>query len=391
MENFKTIRNRRNDRSYKWMEMEQNAPNHGVDAFPFTVADVDMYHPKALTEGLKAYLDDMVFGYTAPSILYYEAVISWYQRRHQWELKQDWILQAPGVVVAINHALKAFTKEGDGVMIMSPVYYPFKRSIENLKRKVVETTLVEVDDVIVIDFQDFEAKAADANTKVLLLCSPHNPVGRVWSEHELKQIEAICDKYDVLVFSDEIHGDLIMPGYRFIPYATLSKKARHHSITFVSSSKSFNLAGLHNAHVIIPSQSLRNQYQDSVTQDGGSLNTNVLGLAATQIAYTQCESWFDEFVCLIAANHQLVKSFIARENIPIRVCSLEGTYLQWLDFRDSGLAEAELIEKLQEHDVFLSPGSKFGESGQGFMRMNLACPQSILKAGLKRIQSAIQE
>lgn len=391
MENFKTIRNRRDDRSYKWMEMDQSAPHHGDDAFPFTVADVDFFHPKALTEGLKDYLDDMVFGYTAPSNAYYDAVIRWYQRRHQWHLKQDWILQAPGVVVAINNALKAFTRTGDGVLIMTPVYYPFKRSIENLDRKVVETKLVEVDDVMVIDFKDFEAKASDENTKVLLLCSPHNPVGRVWSHHELSRIEAICAKHNVLVFADEIHGDLIMPGYTFIPYASLSDKACSHTITFASASKSFNLAGLQNAHVIIASESLRNQYKEHVSRDGGSLSTNILGLAATQIAYTQCESWFDEFVELIAQNHHLVQTFVEKEQLPIRVFPLEGTYLQWLDFRDVGFSEDVLIEKLIAHDVFLSNGSKFGDSGDGSMRMNLACPQSILEAALKRIQSAIQE
>lgn len=169
MEQFKTIRDRLNDRSYKWMEMETKAPNHGRAAFPFTVADVDMPHPKALTDGLKDYIDDMVFGYTAPSHAYYEAVIGWYTRRHQWHLEADWIVNAPGVVVAINNAIKTFTQEGEGIMIMTPVYYPFKRSIQNLKRVVVETSLVEVDDAMVIDFNDFETKAADPNTKVLLL------------------------------------------------------------------------------------------------------------------------------------------------------------------------------------------------------------------------------
>lgn len=391
MEQFKTIRDRLNDRSYKWMEMDAKAPNHGEAAFPFTVADVDMPHPKALTDGLKDYIDDMVFGYTAPSHAYYEAVIGWYARRHQWHLEADWIVNAPGVVVAINNAIKTFTQEGEGIMIMTPVYYPFKRSIQNLKRVVVETSLVEVDDAMVIDFNDFETKAADPNTKVLLLCSPHNPVGRVWSRHELERIAAICKAHDVLVFSDEIHGDLIMPGFTFIPFASLSDQTKANSITFASASKSFNLAGLQNAHVIIPNEDLRMQYTEHVSQDGMSNDTNVLGLAATQIAYTDCEPWFDAFVALIADNHQCVKNFVEEQKLPIRVFPLEGTYLQWLDFNAMGVSEETLIELLTHHDVFLSEGSKFGENGRGFMRMNLACPRSILIDGLKRIQSAIQE
>lgn len=392
MYNFDKALNRLAQGSSKWQQMIADKPDVSQDVFPFSVADVDFLPPPELVKSMQRFVGEAVFGYTNATQSYYQSVIDWMHKKHHWSIEKDWIVLSPGVVPAIYNAIKTYTHKNDGVIIMPPVYYPFSASIENTKRKVINNPLkISSNGKYEIDFDDLEAKARDPQNKLLIFCSPHNPVGRVWLKQELNKVGEICLKHNVLIISDEIHFDLIMPEYQHHVFATLSEKIKNNVIVCTAPSKSFNLAGLQTSNIIIPNEQLRQKYQNYINQNGFH-TLNIFGFKACEIVYNECEQWLEQFIALIYKNHLIVKDFFAKNLPDIVVYDLEGTYLQWLDFRSLGMKPKALEQFLkQEAELFFDEGYIFGRQGEGFERINIACPTAILQAGLNRLLLAMQK
>jgi aminotransferase/cystathionine beta-lyase len=353
---------------------------------------MELANPPEIIQGLKAYLDKAVLGYTQATPEYNQAVIGWMKQRHNWDIKEEWILKSPGVVPAFFAAIKALTKPGEGVIIQSPVYYPFFMAVSDNDRKLVVNPLIRDEDNLTyrINFDDLEAKAKDPNNKALLFCSPHNPVGRVWTEEELRKVSEICLRNKVLILSDEIHFDILLPGVKHIVYSSLSKEAETNCVIFTAPSKTFNLAGMQTSNIIIPNKDIYEKLQKEFMTNAAFM-LNILGLKACEIAYTQCGQWLDEFILLLKKNHELVKDYFAK-NIPqVKVYKLEGTYLQWLDFRAFGMDEKALESfMINKAEWFTDEGYIFGEEGAGFERINLACPTSAVEEALERLKKALK-
>ena len=387
---FETVVDRYNTGSYKYdMVVEINPQAAKEKTVPFTVADMEVKTAPEIVEGLKKYVDEKILGYTGPTKEYYDAVIKWMDNRHQWKIEKEWIVNTPGVVGALFNSVRAYTKPSEGVIVFSPVYYPFYKSIELSERKVVKSSLVDINGRYEIDFVDFEEKAKDPNNKALMFCSPHNPGGRVWTKLELEEITRICQKYNLLSLSDEIHFDLIMPGYEHIVFSTINDWTKENTVIFTAPSKSFSLAGLHISNIIIPNTNLRERFQAEMDRLSG-MSINLLGYEATKIAYTQCEDWINQVNDLIYDNHLTLKKYFGENHKEIKVFDLEGSYLQWLDFNPLGLSDEDL--KVLLHDdalFFMTEGKIFGEEGEGFWRLNLACPKKVLLEALKRLTKAL--
>lgn len=389
MYEFKKAVNRTNQGSLKWKDRHEQVPNLPTHIMPFSVADTDLPHPPELIKGLKVYLNDMVMGYTGPTDSYYEAVIDWFKRRHQWEVKQEWILHTPGVVSALYQGIKAYTEPGDGVLILSPVYYPFRAAIENTGRQVVASSLVEENLGYTIDFEDLETKLKEPSVSLMIFCSPHNPVGRVWTREELEAVNRLCLKHNVLMMSDEIHFDLVLPGYQHTVFSTLSAEAQANSVILTAPSKTFNLAGLQTANIVIANPELRIKFQNQLTRDGQH-TLNCIGPKACELVYRHGEGWLEEFIQLVDTNRQFFEDFVARELPQIEVIPLEGTYLQWFNCHGLWMTDEELNEFLvKECQLFLDPGNLFGREGYQYQRISLACPTADLKAGLERLAEAV--
>ncbi len=387
---FETVIKRHGTGSGKWDEMTKYQ-RVGEDVIPFSVADMEFKNPPEILDGLKRFIDNSVLGYAQPTEAYNIAVKNWMLRRHGWVIDTEWIKGAPGVINAFFTAVKAFTREGEGVMLMTPVYYPMYFAIYRNNRTLVNNRLVIKDGRYEIDFDDFEQKAKDPNTKLLILCSPHNPIGRVWTRDELIKIGRICVDNNVLVVSDEIHNDLIMPGHRHTVFASICDEFAQNSIICTAPSKSFNIAGLQTANIIIPNRKIRDRYWAEVCTTDGNPKCNILGLEACRLAYESCEEWLRQVIEIIDTNRRLVTEFLNREFPQIRVFELEGTYLLWMDFNGLGIECKELARILKEEAfLFFDDGYIFGEQGAGFERWNLACPTKYIHAGLKRLKSVLE-
>lgn len=387
MTNLNNIRNRKKTNSLKWKRALKKKPDFKEGLVPLDLADLDFPHPEELVEGLKTYTDEMIFGYTAVSEDYYKSVIDWFERRHKWTVKEEEIILSPGVVPAIYNSIKVFTEKNDGIIIMDPVYHPFSIAIDNLGRKKVSTDLVLKDNIYTIDFDDFEQKAKDQSNKMLILCSPHNPVGRVWTLEELKKIDKITRENNILVVSDEIHFDLVRPEYSHTVYSNISEGAKNNSIICTAPSKSFNIASLQNSNIIIQNEELRESYRKYLEVDGQVVRTNPLGQKATEILYNESEYWLDDLNKLIDDNFKFIKKYINKNLNIISSVELQGTYLLWINFKDFELDQDKLNEVLiYEKDLFLDNGLKFGKNGQGYMRMNIAFPQHIIESAFKRLK-----
>lgn len=388
---FETVIRRENSGSSKWAEMEQ----YGVkdcDVIPFSVADMEFLNPPEVIEGLKDFLDHTIMGYEQPTQRYKQAIQSWMQRRHNWTIETDWIRDTHGVINAFFTAVNAFTKEGEGVMLMTPVYYPMYFAIERNNRVLVNNKLINNNGHYEIDFEDFEKKAQDSNTKLLILCSPHNPSGRVWTREELTKIGRICMENDVLVVSDEIHNDIIMPGYQHIVFASLKEEFAQHSITCTAPSKTFNLAGLQTSNIIIPNKELRDRFLTEECKTDGNPKCNLLGLEGCRLAYEECEEWLIQCLEHINHNKEVVVDFLSKEFPMIKVTPLEGTYLLWMDFRELGIESHKLAEILKaEANLFFDEGFIFGEQGDGFERWNLACPTRYIELALQRLKVTLNK
>ncbi|MDG4850018.1 MalY/PatB family protein [Peribacillus frigoritolerans] len=358
------------------------------DVTPMWVADMDFQSPNPVIEALRQRAEHGVFGYGLRSDSYFESIVNWLNRRHQWSVKKEWITHSPGVIPALSLSIQSFTKQGDKIMIQPPVYHHFARVIQAAGREVVTNPLVLKNGHYSIDFDDLEAKI-DEKVKMFILCSPHNPVGRVWSKDELTRLGQICRKHKILVVADEIHCDFVYHTHTHIPFASISEEFANHSITCIAPSKTFNLMGVQTSSIIIPNRQLRDRFnQELHTLSIGS--PNIFGAVALEAAYRYGEEWLDQVLDYLQGNLEYSLSYF-RKNIPeINVIQPEGTYLVWLDCRDLRFSDKELNDfMLQSARVAMNQGQIFGKEGEGFMRLNIACPRSMLQNALSGIENAV--
>ena len=388
---FDELIDRRGTGCVKWDESPREGMDHVSDLIPLWVADMDFKAAPAILEAVIRRAEHGVFGYTVVEEEYYEAVINWFQRRHNWRIHREEILYTTGVVPAMSVAVKALTMPGEKVLILSPDYNCFFSSVRNNGCEVLETALKPVGDSFEVDWEDFEAKCADEKTTVFLLCNPHNPTGRVWTKAELSQMNDICMKYQVKVVSDEIHCELIMPDYQFQPFAAVSDLCRQNSVILNSPSKSFNIAGLQAANIICSQPEWRRRL-DRAININEVCDLNPFGPVGLIAAYNESEDWIDELNQYLWGNYTFLRDFIGK-NIPRwKVCRLEGTYLPWVDISATGISEQQLCDRLlSEAHVWVNPGTMYGpESGRGYIRLNIATQRSRLEEALNRIAGVLK-
>ena len=356
-----------------------------ADVLPMWVADMDFRTPDFIRDAVIARAKGDVYGYTFRDDGYYQAVADWITRRHGWKVDREWISYTPGVVAAINMAVMGLTSVGDGIVIQTPVYPPFIHSVTSHGRRLITNTLKDSDHGYEMDFDLLEKQAEDA--KMLILSNPHNPVGRCWTRDELQRLGEICLKNNVLVISDEIHCDLVLPGFKHIPFASLSPEFEKISITAHAASKTFNIAGMATSSIIIPNDELREKYVGFVHDTEIDLG-NVLGKEATRAAMLHGEPWLAQLLNYLKDNADFAVDFIRREMPKVRVHKPEATYLLWLDFSGYGLSDEELNRRMvYEIGLGLNPGHEFGREGENHLRMNLACPRSVLKTALEKMKN----
>ena len=356
-----------------------------ADVIPMWVADMDFPTADFIREAIIERAKCDVYGYTFREDAYFESIVQWLKRHHQWETKKEWMSFTPGIVNAFNLAVMGLTNEGDEIIIQPPVYHPFFFAVNNHNRKLVESPLIDTEDGYVMDFDLLEQQAKTA--KMLILSNPHNPVGRAWRKEELMRLGEICMRNNVLVFSDEIHCDLVMPGFKHVPFASLSEVFAQNSITAHAASKTFNLAGLATSTVIIPNEVIRKKYCDFVHSAEADMG-NVFGKIATKAAMEKGDEWHAQLVDYIKGNIDFAYDFIKREMPKIRIHKAEATYMIWLNFKDYGISDAELNRKMiHEAGLGLNAGNIFGKEGEFCMRVNLACPRSIVEKALNQMKS----
>ena len=388
---FETVISRKNQGSYKWEQMYKEYPDLPDDIIPFSVADMELQIAPEIKEGLKKYIDETVLGYTGANDNYLEIVVNWMKKRHNFDVKKEWIVNSSGVVSALYDAIKAYTEENQGVIIFTPVYYPFYSAITSNNRKIIDCPLIENNRNYTIDFQKFEEFAKDKNNRLLILCSPHNPVGRVWTKEELERIGEIALKNDLIIISDEIHFDILMKGQKHTVLQTISNEISEITVTCTAPTKTFNLAGIGISNIIIKNEELRKKFIKEQEKSSSHVFA-ALGFKACELAYTKAEKWFEQFLELINKNQQIVSEFFENKFTVLKAPLIQGTYLQWLDFRELGLKNKELKRFMNEKArIFFSEGYTFGKNGDGFERMNLAVPTHILEKGLERLYNAIKQ
>jgi cystathionine beta-lyase len=383
---FDTLVERRGTSSLKW---DFGGKFVGVEGLlPLWVADMDFKAPPEIVEALRRRVDHGIYGYTLEPESYFEAAQSWLQRRHGWKVQREWMLASPGVIPCLSATILALTAPGDGIVIQPPVYHPFELRVVGNGRRVVENPLRLTGSRWEMDL-DGLSRVIDPGTKMLILCSPHNPVGRVWERDTLQRLVDICVERGITIVSDEIHCDLVMSGHRHVPVATLSEAAAANSVTLVAATKTFSLAGLGGSLAIIPDPGLRKRVDASQHNVFTGLGT-APGVIACETAWRECERWHVECLAYIEANYRFMMDFLAEHLPAVRVFPLEGTYLALLDARGLGLSDARIRELLlRTAGVWLDEGRGFGRGGEGMQRINLACPRSILSDALARISSTL--
>jgi cysteine-S-conjugate beta-lyase len=386
---FDRIIKRTNTNSVKWDLVDSIFDGSGL--LPLWVADMDFESPPEVVDALVRRAGHGIFGYTAAPHAYFESMIRWFRERHAWDIKKDWIHFSPGVVPALNLLVQTFTEPGDRVIIQQPVYYPFMYAIRNNGREITNNALILEQGRYRIDLADLEQKAQDPRAKLLILCSPHNPVGRVWTEEELKGLGDICMANNLLVISDEIHCDLVYPGNRHIPFASITDNYLKNSITCLSPSKTFNLAGLQTASLVIAKPELQDKYRQTVDRLGLPW-PNLFGCEALTAAYSHGGPWLEALMEYLTGNLCFLKEFIKSKIPEIEIIQPEGTYLVWLDFRKLGVDKESLKILLRDKaHVALDHGFIFGSpAGDGFERINIACPRQVLNEALTKIEGAIR-
>ena len=381
--NFDEITDRRGTNSYKW----DNAPE-GV--IPLWVADMDFRTAAPVVEALRQRVGHGIFGYTKVPDEYYEAVIGWFGCRHGLHILKDWIIYTSGVVPAVSAILKAMTEPGDKVLVQTPVYNCFFSSIRNNGCTAESSPLVRTGDTYTIDFEDFEAKAADPSVKVFILCNPHNPAGRVWTTEELRKMGEICLRHNVFVIADEIHCELVYPGCEYVPFASLSDEFRRNSATCVSPSKAFNIAGLQIADIIVSDPDTRARI-DRAININEVCDVNPFGVIATIAAYNEGEEWLEQLLSYLKGNYEFMKDFCASRLPEFPLARLEGTYLVWMDCSVLKIPSGELEDRLmKEAGIWLNAGTMYGAEGEGFQRWNIACPRARLQEALERFEKFVR-
>lgn len=412
--NFDKITNRKGTNCLKYdFAVERGKP---ADVLPLWVADMDFPVSEEISKSLHAAVEHGIYGYTQPKDAYYNAVMNWMERKHNWKTKREWIVKTPGVVFALGAAVKAFTDPGDAILIQNPVYYPFTNIIRDNNRKVVDNTLayhpvtertvvpVTTDDAseqqinnvgtvspaYQIDFQDFERKIEQEHVKLFILCNPHNPVGRVWTVEELQKLGEICLRHHVIVVSDEIHNDFVYPGYEHTVFANVDPRFAEFTLTCTAPSKTFNLAGLQISNIFIPNENLRKAFKTEIDRTGYD-EPNALGVVACEAAYRAGEDWLEQLRAYLLKNLNFLRDFL-QEKIPqIHLVEPEGTYLVWLDCSELGITSKELDQFIVDKaGLWLDGGSMFGPSGAAFQRVNIACPQATLELALNKLKAAVE-
>ncbi len=361
------------------------------NVLPLWVADMDFRAPEEVLEALHTAVSHGIFGYSESGDDYFQALANWFSTYFNWEISQEWLLKSPGVVFGIHAMVRGLTSEGDAVMIQPPVYYPFFKVVEDNNRRLVCNRLVHKESGYEIDFEDFETKIKNEKVRLFILCSPHNPVGRVWRREELEKILEICVRHDVLIISDEIHCDFTYSGYEHIVFATLSEEARERCLVCTAPSKTFNLAGLQTSNLLIPNKELRKKVRKALYAQTGYQELNQLGLVACQAAYEKGAEWLEELKEYLKANLEYIREFL-QEKIPqIRLVEPEGTYLVWLDCRGLGMCDEDLEDLItNKARLWLSAGSKFDPECGQYERVNIACPRSVLVQAMRQLESAVK-
>ncbi|MUV39235.1 Cystathionine beta-lyase [Lentibacillus sp. JNUCC-1] len=387
MRQFEQLLDRKNTRSVKWDALQLLFETD--DVLPMWVADMDFKAPEAVTQALQKRVDHGVYGYTSIDNDIHSAIIDWISKRHNWDIQGEWLTFSPGVVTSLHIAVQTFTEPGDSILIQSPVYTPFYSVIEQHDRTLIKNPLTETNGYYTIDFEDFENKLKQG-VKAFILCSPHNPVGRVWTKDELQRMAELCLEYDVLMISDEIHCDLVYPGFKHIPLASLSNDIKKQTITCMSPSKTFNLAGLQASYIITEDDDKRKQLDEAFEKQGLKM-LNTMGNFALEAAYRCGEKWLDELMTTLESHKTyVIKRLTEDTNGKLNVLEPEGTYLLWIDFSKLGMTNEEIKDFLvKEAKVGLNNGAAYGEEGSQYMRMNIACPHETLEEGVTRVVEAV--
>jgi len=399
--NFDIETDRRHTGSVKWefvidpddpsKKRKTNAHYGSNRILPMWVADMDFPSPEPVVKALQERAQHGIFGYTQPDQAYLDAVTGWMKNRYAWHVEDSWIVTTQGVVPALHMLVQTFTRPGDKVLVQQPVYYPFFSAIKKNGCQIVSNSLVLSGGKYHMDFEDLQARAADPDVKLAILCNPHNPVGRVWTRQELQRFGRICRQNHVRVISDEIHGDLVYPGVDFTPFAMADKAFQENSIVCTAPSKTFNLAGLQTSNIFIPNERSRKKFRESLLAHG-LFGLNPFGMTACRVAYEKGEPWLEDLLQYLKTNLDALINLFEREIPNIEVIHPEGTYLVWFDCRSLDLDNQQLRNlMLNQARVFLDDGSLFGPEGDGFERINIACPRSLLMEGLRRIVAAIKK
>ncbi len=386
MSNFDYLINRRQTNSVKWDKLKELYGKD--DLIPLWIADMDFSVSPAIVKALKKRMEHQIYGYSDCSDRYYESVINWMSRRHDWQIEKEWIVYAPGVVPALSYSIRAFTEPGDNIIIQSPVYHPFYSTIESNGRNVVTNPLIYKDGKYYMDYVDLERKI-DSKTRMLILCSPHNPVGRVWTKEELLRLGEICIKNDIILVSDEIHFDLVYRGHKHTVMASISPEIADRCIVLTSPSKTFNIAGLQIANAIISNESLRERYIRELEKDH-IVRPNIFGERALIAAYDQSEDWLEDLLDYLEENKNFFIEYMHKNISQLKVVKPEGTYLLWVDCSGLGMNWEDLRKFfIEKCGLALNDGAMFGEEGRFFQRFNIACPRWVLEEALKKIDEAV--
>lgn len=386
--NFDEIIDRRNTNSLKYdFALERNKPS---DVLPLWVADMDIKTPFEVREALKKSAEHGIFGYSDVKIEYFNTLHTWFKTKFAWDTKPEWLVKTPGVVFAICTAIRAFTEEGDAVLIQRPVYYPFSLSIKDNERKLVNNPLIYKGGKYEIDFVDFEQKIINNDVKLFILCSPHNPVGRVWSKEELIKIGDICVKHNVLVVADEIHEEFIYKGFKHHVFANLKPEFNKIAITCTAPSKTFNLAGLQISNIFIANAEIRHKFKKEIIKTG-YCELNAMGLVACQTAYAHGQDWLEQLKVYLAQNLDFTRKFLAEKIPQIKLVEPQGTYLIWLDCSALHLDDKALEDLIiNKAKLWLDAGTMFGSEGSGFQRINITCPRATLEKALLQLEATVK-
>jgi cystathionine beta-lyase len=387
--NFDIVHNRKNTNSLKYdFSKERGKPD---DLIPLWVADMDFRVPDEVIDALKEKASHGIFGYSEPKDEYYNALENWFSTRHGWNVDARRFVLTCGVVFSISALIKVLTNDGDSVIICQPVYYPFQQTIVENKRKLVVSELKNENGFYTVDYDDFEKKIVENNVKLFILCNPHNPVGRVWKREELTKIGNICLKHGVFVISDEIHCDFTYGNNKHTVFATLGREFEENCAVCTAPTKTFNMAGLHNSNTYIYDDKLRKKFIDELDREGYS-QSNIMGIIACQTAYTYGAQWLDELKIYLEKNLEFVREYL-KSNIPqIKLIEPQGTYLVWLDCHALNLDDRQLKAFIQnDAKLWTDDGYIFGKGGSGFERINIACPQTVLKAALDNLKNAVEK